>query len=277
MSSPFIRPVYVLPRDPERDQHYKGQLAKCTIDTGNHKGNIVSREFLVKTLGYEESDFLPLTELEKSQPGISATQHILSLLGAIHLAWYFDTSTQVYRDMRFLISPHSHCDLIIGARSIERHNMLGVPVLPLGGQVSSQTLRKFTLDILGIYLSSTNEETASSVQTPAQALRDAKNKLIKVKEDLIGLDKTKGKGKKLEEKRKILEIEFKIATKELELRDSTSKKRSKTVTDEIERELKELRAQLSKAVPETSASASNGGTSSSVSTQGKPHSRSAKQ
>jgi len=88
----------------------------------------VSREFLLNTLRYPETAIERLKESEK-RGGVSTTGDLLMVEGACHLTWYHSKSTQVFRGMRFLISPNPRCDLVIGARSIERHNLLSPPNL----------------------------------------------------------------------------------------------------------------------------------------------------
>jgi len=92
------------------------------------QGNIVSRKFVEKVLDFPQSTFLKLTEEEeRGGTGINGDSHVP--LGAINLTWYHNNSTRVFYDMRFLISPAQHCDLIIGAQSIQRDNILNVPCL----------------------------------------------------------------------------------------------------------------------------------------------------
>jgi len=129
--SPWILPVFALSTQKYDGEHYIPKQAQCTIDTGNCQGNIVSKEFLLDVLGYPESAFLELSDSEKLG-GIGATGHTLIPDGAIYLSWYHSQSTRLFRDMRFLISPHPHCDLIIGARSIQQHNLLSKPNLKTG-------------------------------------------------------------------------------------------------------------------------------------------------
>jgi len=96
------------------------------------QGNIVSKDFLLNTLKYSTSDFRALTEEEK-RGGIGADGGKIVPEGAIYLTWYHASSTKVFRDMRFLISPYANYDLIIGARSIEKHNLLSEPNLNIIG------------------------------------------------------------------------------------------------------------------------------------------------
>jgi len=102
--------------------------AKCTIDTGNMQGNIVSRKFVEEVLEYPESAFCALTK-EEEVGAIGITGHQLVPEAAIYLTWYHKKSGRVFRDMRFLISPNEHFDLIIGAGSIQRDRLLDVPNL----------------------------------------------------------------------------------------------------------------------------------------------------
>lgn len=101
---------------------------KCTIDTGNHQGNIVSRDFVLNVLQLSEANFRPLTKEEK-KGATGITDHKLIPEAAIYLTWYHKKSTRVFHDMRFLVSPYQHYDLIIGARSIREHKLLDVPNL----------------------------------------------------------------------------------------------------------------------------------------------------
>ncbi len=92
------------------------------------QGNIASRDFVENVLEFHESSFEDLTkEEEMGGTGITGDSHIP--LGAIYPTWYHKSSTRVFRDMRFLISPTQHCDLIIGARSIQKEKILSVPCL----------------------------------------------------------------------------------------------------------------------------------------------------
>jgi hypothetical protein len=104
------------------------KIAKCTINTSNMQGNIVSRKFVETVLEFPESNFLKLTE-EEVRGGTSITGDSHVPLGAINLTRYHKNSTKVFYDMRFLISPTQHCGFIIGAQSIQRDNILNVPCL----------------------------------------------------------------------------------------------------------------------------------------------------
>lgn len=132
LNSPWVLPVYVLSAERDTTRHLKPKEAKCTIDTGNLQGNIVSRAFVVDVLGYPESSFQKLTKLEEDG-GTGVTGHRLVPQGAIALTWYHNASTRVFRDMRFLVSENPMYDLIVGARSIQENNILDVPNL-MGGQ-----------------------------------------------------------------------------------------------------------------------------------------------
>jgi hypothetical protein len=127
-SSLWILPVYVLSTRQDKDKHHIPMEAKCTIDTGNMQGNIVSRKFVQEVLEYPESAFCPLTK-EEEVGATGITGHQLIPEGAVYLTWYHKKSTRVFRNMRFLISPNDHCDLVIGARSIQKHRLLDVPNL----------------------------------------------------------------------------------------------------------------------------------------------------
>jgi hypothetical protein len=131
VNSPWVLPVYVLSNQRDATRHLIPKEAKCTIDTGNLQGNIVSRAFAIDVLGYSEADFKSLTKLEEDG-GAGVTGHRLIPEGAIYLTWYYNNSTRVFRDMRFLVSKHPMYDLIIGARSIQKNNILDVPNLMAG-------------------------------------------------------------------------------------------------------------------------------------------------
>jgi hypothetical protein len=123
--------VYVLSSRKDSNKQQVPKEGKCTIDTGNQQGNIVSREFVLNVLELSEANFQPLTKEEaKGATGITDDKFIP--VAAIYLTWYHKKSTRVFRSMRFLISPYQHYDLIIGARSIREHNLLDVPNLMAG-------------------------------------------------------------------------------------------------------------------------------------------------
>jgi hypothetical protein len=112
----------------DTDRVQMKRIGKCTIDTGNTQGNIVSRTFVEDVLEYPKSAIRELTEEEK-EGGSGVTGHRLVPEGAIFLTWYHKKSTRVFHNMRFLISKHPWYDLIIGARSIQEHGIQDVPNL----------------------------------------------------------------------------------------------------------------------------------------------------
>jgi len=126
--SPWILPVYALSNRKDKDSHFERKEAQCTIDTGNEQGNIASEDFVFNQLGYTMTDLSPLTDLEQ-RGGVAASGDKVIPLGAIHLTWYHSRSARVFRDMRFLITSNPRCDLVIGARSIEKHDLLLPPNL----------------------------------------------------------------------------------------------------------------------------------------------------
>ncbi|TVY42634.1 hypothetical protein LSUB1_G005404 [Lachnellula subtilissima] len=141
-SSPWILPVYVLSTRRDTEKHHIPKEAKCTIDTGNMQGNIVSRAFVENVLEFSSANFCELTAEEK-EGGTGITGHRLIPDGAIYLTWYHKKSTRVFRNMRFLISPHPQCDLIIGARSIQKDKLLSVPNLMDEGLVRADKGRLY--------------------------------------------------------------------------------------------------------------------------------------
>jgi len=130
--SPWILPVYVLSSRKDSNKQFVPKEGKCTIDTGNHQGNIVSREFVLNVLQLPEANFQQLTK-EEEKGAIGITDQKLIPVAAIYLTWYHKKSTRIFRNMRFLISPYQHYDLIIGARSIREHQLLDVPNLMTNG------------------------------------------------------------------------------------------------------------------------------------------------
>jgi hypothetical protein len=142
--SPWVLPVYVLSSQKDESRHFIPKEAKCTIDTGNFQGNIVSKAFVTDVLRFPESLFQSLTKLEEAG-GTGVTGHKLIPEGAIYLTWYHGNSTRVFRDMRFLISEHPMYDLIIGSQSIHENRILDVPNLgdePAGPIVISDSDEK---------------------------------------------------------------------------------------------------------------------------------------
>jgi hypothetical protein len=100
--------------------------AKCHLDTGNMQGNLVSRRFVEDVLGYPKSAFCSLTK-EEEVGATGITGHRLMPEAAIYLTWYHKKSIRVFRNMRFLVSPTPHFDVIIGAGSIQEDGLLDVP------------------------------------------------------------------------------------------------------------------------------------------------------
>ncbi|KAE8447981.1 hypothetical protein EG329_009904 [Mollisiaceae sp. DMI_Dod_QoI] len=157
--SPWILPVQVLMHRQNESSPTSTRTAKCTIDTGNMLGNIVSRHFVEEVLQCPKSSIQKLTkEEEKGGTGITGDLYIPE--GAIDLTWYHKNSTRVFRDMRFLISPTKQCDLIIGARSIHKENILSVPCLMVGKTFISDPSRQGEdeLDIATLLLKMEEED-----------------------------------------------------------------------------------------------------------------------
>jgi hypothetical protein len=96
--SPWVLPVFVLSAQGDSSKTFVPKQAKCTIDTGNMQGNIVSREFVVDILEISESKFCNLTTTEKER-GAGLTDHKLIPEGAIYLTLYHNNSTRVFHDM----------------------------------------------------------------------------------------------------------------------------------------------------------------------------------
>lgn len=75
-SSPWVLTVQVFTSRKDTDKHTVTKQAKCTIDTGNMQGNIVSRDFVEDVLELSPSNFKPLTAAEK-EGGVGVTGHKL--------------------------------------------------------------------------------------------------------------------------------------------------------------------------------------------------------
>jgi len=195
--------------------------AKCTIDTGNMQGNIVSRAF-VEELGYSESSFHKLTNAEK-EGGTGITGHKLTPEGAVYLTWYHNKSTRVFRDMRFLISQHPMYDLIIGARSIQKNNILDVPNLMIASV--SRTHFKDNQGAFGIssqYKPST--KTNKPIDPKETDKRDQKLKEHGQREELISkLEEQLAEAEADEDTELIEELHRKLAEYE-EIYDTTENK-----------------------------------------------------
>jgi hypothetical protein len=115
--------VYVLSTERDAGNNIVVKEAQCIFATGNLQGNIVSRDFALK-LGYTESQFGPLKQWEQNG-GTSVTGHTFSPEGTVYLSWYRRRdSPRVFRDMRFLVVQNQQRDLLIGARSIEKYQLL---------------------------------------------------------------------------------------------------------------------------------------------------------
>ena len=103
----------------------KHQQARCTFDTGCLQGNIISKSFAQK-LGFSEPEYKPLSPREK-HGGTSVTGQTHMPEGVLYLTWYHNSSPLLFRDMRFLVSSIQQCDIVIGAYSIAKHNLLSLP------------------------------------------------------------------------------------------------------------------------------------------------------
>jgi hypothetical protein len=76
--------VYVVSNPQNAEKHSIAKISKCTIDTGNLQGNMVSRDFVEKVPDLPSSSFEKLTKEEESRgTGITGEPHIP--LGAIQL------------------------------------------------------------------------------------------------------------------------------------------------------------------------------------------------
>lgn len=118
----YILTVTVFPKEPTEDFR---QRAKCVLDTACLQGNIISRR-LADSLGFDQREYEQITEREK-QGGTVATGHKHYVHGAIRVSWSYGTGTEIIRHMRFLVSENEHLDMIVGARSIRKWNLISPP------------------------------------------------------------------------------------------------------------------------------------------------------
>ncbi|KAF3038218.1 hypothetical protein E8E11_005933 [Didymella keratinophila] len=120
--SPFDLDVHIAPKLNSTDF----RTIRCWFDTCCFQGNIISKQF-VDDLGFEEADYEPLTPREELG-GQTMNGTIHPVEAAILLTWHHNTGPR-YRNMRFLISStlDSHT-MIIGTRSIVKHDLLSPPV-----------------------------------------------------------------------------------------------------------------------------------------------------
>ncbi|KAG4421006.1 hypothetical protein IFR04_005875 [Cadophora malorum] len=241
LPNPFIRPVYVQStRKNTSRSHALSMPAKCTIDSGNMQGNIVSRHFVLDILEFSEANFCELTEEEK-QGGRTVTGELFVPEGAIYLDWYHENSTRVFRSMRFLVSPHAHCDLIIGARSIIKDKLLGVPNFNVGGVTvytpPAADRKKHTEERMTLL--ATWRKLNNDVKNDISRIRKLKEAL-KVEDDEVKKEEIETLEKRLIEPKK----ELLITTKTIEVYDAkhlihpnvTAANKDKIV-DELETEL----------------------------------------
>jgi hypothetical protein len=83
-----------------------------------------------------------LTEWER-RGGIVANGGSLIPEAAVFMTWFHASSPKVFRNMRFLVCQDAYCDIIIGARTIHKHNLLSEPNFGLpGNQVGGADLGK---------------------------------------------------------------------------------------------------------------------------------------
>ena len=116
--------VSVYPCDDSQDR----QDAQCVLDTACLQGNIISVDF-ARRLGF--TSFQTLRHREQNGARV-ATGDIHTVIGALRISWFHNTSAKVFRDMRFLVSETAQVDLVIGTHSIVKHRLLSPPNLMTG-------------------------------------------------------------------------------------------------------------------------------------------------
>lgn len=137
--SPWIVDVHVSPKI--NSMEYQKTL--CLLDTGCSHGNIVSKEF-VDILGFTETDFQELTELER-QGGVTVAGEPFPIDAAIFLSWHHNTSLKRFRRMRFLISSHAkNFDMIVGAHTIAKYNLMSRPVFGMDVNTNTGIVRTWS-------------------------------------------------------------------------------------------------------------------------------------
>jgi len=200
----------------------------------------VSRKFVEDVLQYSESNFSELTKEEK-KGGTGITGHTLIPDGAIYLTWYHKKSTRVFRNMRFLISPNQHCDLIIGARSILKDRLLDVPNLMAdsGGRITIDGQSHIDEDRQTLY------QAWYDLDDKVKTLELRKSKQSNAKEQAL-IDE-----KLAEPKRKLaiatLELEIYDAETETDKRMDPAKKRE--IIDGLRKKLEGLPGYLKEESP----------------------------
>ncbi|KAE8449834.1 hypothetical protein EG329_007311 [Mollisiaceae sp. DMI_Dod_QoI] len=269
--SPFIQNVFVLSNKKDWQGHYVPKQARCIIDSGNHQGNIVSREFLVNQLNFPESAFRGKELRKFEKEGASITGHTLTPDGAIHLDWYHAKSTQRYRNMRFLVSSNPQCELIIGASSIEKHGILTPPnllnqVVDFNDWKTDRTYQKHAADLARV-----KNELDTLEEDLKDAVKEKKNHKIN------GLQ-TKIAWKKKEITVADLVLKHYVATVKLK-EDSTNAEKKEEV-EKLAAELRTAKQQLPQQpprnIPKVTITDLNGQqrTSTGFSIRSRPHARS---
>jgi hypothetical protein len=178
-STPYKIMVSVFPaKNPIPERHL---TARCTFDTGCDQGNIVSLD-LAHRLGFAEFEKL---DEEEVHGGNTITGGRLNPMGAVHLSWYHGSSGQVFRDMRFLVLADAKVDLLIGSKSIFKHNLMAGPnfninVVPPGGTFFPCGPSSLTLEL--IHVVDKNTETRKlTVSDRKTQLEDLQRKLRKLR------------------------------------------------------------------------------------------------
>ncbi|RDW74192.1 hypothetical protein BP5796_07634 [Coleophoma crateriformis] len=230
-TSPWVLPVFVLSARVDIDKHRLPQQAKCTIDTGNQQGNLVSQDFVENVLEYSKANFHSLTE-EEQMGGIGVTGHTLVPIGAIYLTWYHKKSTRVFRDMRFLISPIKDYDLVIGARSIQKDRLLSIPNLMSGsaGVVFTTQRDSEVLEDTG------KDNTEKAIYEKSKEINKVKNSLSRAT-DPAKKEKYQNELDKLTQDHALLEKNRKVKndpTMDSEEVDETTELDGKTITGSSE-------------------------------------------
>ncbi|KAE9364221.1 hypothetical protein N431DRAFT_104210 [Stipitochalara longipes BDJ] len=238
---PFIINVQVLPSSNAASKAH--QQARCTFDTGCLQGNIISIEFARK-LGFTSADFKRPSSRERNG-GTSATGHAHVPEGVLHLTWYHNSSPRLFRNMRFLVSPSEHFDIVIGANSILKYKLLAPPNLGVDSGITT------------VIPSSDKEydklrSAAEKLRTEVETLEHELPRLPKTDETKIKRHESKIKTMKKKLRIACLDRDLYAARKDL-ASDSKNKEKMATVED-LEQKLEKAKGGLPKTEKDKAAS-----------------------
>ncbi|KAF2192619.1 hypothetical protein K469DRAFT_746012 [Zopfia rhizophila CBS 207.26] len=194
------------------------------------QGNIVSKNFALR-LGFAESDFKQLRP-RKRNGGTTATGDILTVEGALNLSWYHGSSSRIFRDMRFLVSSAKDFDMIIGARSITKHNLISPPNLGIVKRASLSDPEDAKLRGEVSKLESSIENLEEVMEEKAKSGKDLKKLEMKSEKQRLELEIMKLRVDKHKAEMKKETAEAKRLQKDIEDLETKQKKSDKKKTKE---------------------------------------------